>query len=156
MQTENERQMTEDALQILTKAIQSVNPRTAIQNCLSSDDAGHFIVADPTSKRKISYKRDDYDEVVIVSFGKASSTMALTSAELVSQAWPGVTISGITIVKDGHATEEEAGKLPSEFNIQIREASHPIPDERSVSATQEALAEQELQASEERSRERKH
>ena len=67
-QTEKERQMTDDALQILTKAIQSVNPRTAIQNCLSGD-GGDFIVIDPTSKRKISYKRDDYDEVVIVSFG---------------------------------------------------------------------------------------
>ena len=67
-QTENERKMTDDALKILTKAIQSVNPRTAIQNCLSKDD-GEFIVTDPTSKRKISYKRDDYDEVVNVSFG---------------------------------------------------------------------------------------
>ena len=60
--------MTDDALQILTKAIQSVNPRSAIQNCLSGD-GGDFIVIDPTSKRKISYKRDDYDEVVNVSFG---------------------------------------------------------------------------------------
>ena len=131
--------MTDDALEILTKAIQSVNPRTAIQNCLSSGDGGDFIVTDPTSKRKISYKLDDYDEVIIVSFGKASSTMALTSAELVSQAWPGVNISGMTIVKDGHATEEEAEELPNKYNVQVREASHPIPDERSVSATQEVL-----------------
>ena len=60
-------------------------------------------MSDPTTKRTISYKQEDYGEVVIVSFGKASSTMALTSAEIVSEAWPNVDISGITIVKDNHA-----------------------------------------------------
>ena len=94
---------------------------------------------DPATKRKISYKSEDYDKVVIVSFGKASSTMALASAQIVSEAWPNVGISGMTIVKDNHATEEEADQLPSMYNVQIREASHPIPDERSVSATQEVL-----------------
>ena len=95
--------MTDDALQILTKAIDSVNPRTAIQSCLSTGHNGDLMVTDPATKRKISYKKEDYDEIVIVSFGKASSTMALTSAELVSEAWPNVDISGITIVKDNHA-----------------------------------------------------
>ena len=65
--------------------------------------------------------------------------MALTSAELVSQAWPGVNISGLTILKDGHAIEEEAEELPKKYNVQVRETSHPIPDERSVSATQKVL-----------------
>ena len=138
-QTENERQMTDDALQILAKAIKSVNPRTAIQKCLSSGKDGGLVVTDPASKRKMSYKREDYDEVVIVSFGKASSTMALTSAQIMSEAWPDVDISGVTIVKDNHATEEETNKLPNIYNVHIREASHPIPDERSVSATQEVL-----------------
>ena len=81
----------------------------------------------PTSNRKISYKRDVYDEVVIVSFGKASSTMALTSAELVSQAWPGVNISGMTIVKDGQGTKEEAEELPNKFTVQVQRHRIPSP-----------------------------
>jgi len=137
-QTEKERQMTEDALRILTKAIQSVNPRMALQYCLSAESDGTLSVTDATAAT-MSYKRDDYDEVVIVAFGKASSTMALTSAEIVSEAWPGVSISGIAIVKDGHATEDEERALPQKFNVKIREASHPLPDERSVSATHDVL-----------------
>ena len=140
-QTENERQMTDDALRILAKAIESVNPSTAIQNSLSAtdDNAKVLVVTDPTSKREIRYKREDYDEVVVVSFGKASSAMALATAEIASRAWPGVDMCGIAIVKDDHATEEESKKLPGNFNIEIRVASHPIPDLRSVSATQKVL-----------------
>ena len=100
---ENERQMTDDALQILAKAKESVKPRTAIQSCLSTGHDGDLVLTDLATKSTISYKRGHYDEVVIVSFGKASSTMALTSAEIVSKAWPNVDISGITIVKDNHA-----------------------------------------------------
>ena len=149
-QTENERQMTDDALRILAKAIESVNPSTAIQNSLSAtdDNAKVLVVTDPTSKREIRYKREDYDEVVVVSFGKASSAMALATAEIASRAWPGVDMCGIAIVKDGHATEEESKKLPGNFNIEIRVASHPIPDLRSVSATQKVLELLKTKASE--------
>ena len=149
-QTENERQMTDDALRIVAKAIESVNPSTAIQNSLSAtdDNAKVLVVTDPTSKREMRYKREDYDEVVVVSFGKASSAMALATAEIASRAWPGVDMCGIAIVKDGHATEEESKKLPGNFNIEIRVASHPIPDLRSVSATQKVLELLKTKASE--------
>ena len=149
-QTENERQMTDDALRIVAKAIESVNPSTAIQSSLSATDdkAKVLAVADPTSKREIRYKREDYDEVVVVSFGKASSAMALATAEIASRAWPGVDMCGIAIVKDGHATEEESQMLPGVFNIEVFEASHPIPDLRSVSATQKVLELLKTKASE--------
>ena len=42
--------------------------------------------------------------------------MALTLAEILSQAWHGVNTRGMTIVKDGHATEEEAEELPNKYN----------------------------------------
>mmetsp|Transcript_15535 Transcript_15535/g.33576 ORF Transcript_15535/g.33576 Transcript_15535/m.33576 type:complete len:649 (-) Transcript_15535:1412-3358(-) len=139
IQTDEERQMTKDALQIISAAIESVNPTTAIENCVLKDPAG-FVLKDPTlSSRTITYHRSDYDEVLIVSFGKASSAMALTTADIVRTAMPNVTLSGIAVVKDDHATDEEATLLPTRYNITIREASHPIPDSRSIEAASEIL-----------------
>jgi glycerate 2-kinase len=65
-------------------------------------------------------------KVVVVGVGKAAAAMA-SGLDLTC----GCTIDGgLLLTKDGH------GKgAPSRF--QVREASHPIPDERGVAATQE-------------------
>ncbi|MFL5761082.1 MAG: glycerate kinase [Thermomicrobiales bacterium] len=66
--------------------------------------------------------------VVVAGVGKAAVAMArgldLTCGRAISE--------GLLVTKDGHA-----GKRPARFTV--REAAHPIPDERSVAAAKELL-----------------
>lgn len=62
--------------------------------------------------------------VVVVGAGKASAAMAAA----LDTAWPGADLSGVVVTRDGHAVP--AGR------IAIVEASHPVPDERSVAAAE--------------------
>ena len=67
--------------------------------------------------------------VHLVAVGKAAA--AMTEGAL--SALGGAVVSGVTITKDGHVDHT----LPE--RIQVFEASHPIPDQRGVDATQTML-----------------
>lgn len=64
---------------------------------------------------------------IVVGAGKASAAMAAALEE----AWPDVALEGVVVTRDGHA-------VPTQ-HITILEASHPVPDVRSVQAGQEVL-----------------
>ncbi len=64
--------------------------------------------------------------VIVVGAGKAAAAMA----QIVEQQW-GPPLSGLVIVPDGHAAECD--------HIEVVEASHPMPDDRGVAATQRIL-----------------
>jgi glycerate 2-kinase len=97
---------------------------------------------------------EDYDRIVLVGFGKASAAMAAgvlsvlhpPPSNLDSPNNPATSvaplrkdmITGVIIVKDGHATPEQVELLQA-HNVQVRDASHPVPDERSVQASMELL-----------------
>lgn len=63
---------------------------------------------------------------LVLAVGKA----ALPMARAAEAAWPGV--PGLAVTRDGHG-----GELAS---LEVRETSHPVPDERSVAAAEAALA----------------
>ncbi|MFP4643800.1 MAG: glycerate kinase [Spirochaetales bacterium] len=82
-----------------------------------------------TAVRSALAQRSPNGRVVLVAIGKAGWSMAKAAwDELGSQIE-----RGIVITKDGHSNGE-IGPLA------IREASHPIIDERALAATEEALA----------------
>ena len=64
--------------------------------------------------------------VVVVGAGKAAAAMAL----IVEQQWD-EPLEGLVIVPDGHGASCDV--------IEVVEASHPVPDERGVAATQRIL-----------------
>eukprot|EP00957_Ditylum_brightwellii_P024482 1847846-Ditylum_brightwellii.AAC.1 len=66
--------------------------------------------------------------------------MTLAAAKIVKDAIPEWNMSGIVIMKDDHATQDEINTLELEYNINVYPASHPIPDERSVSAASKILS----------------
>ena len=148
-QTDGERRMAEDALAILAAAVDSVDPRAAVLGCLSAEGGegggkgGGIAVRDRGTAAAAAprhvYEADEYDEVLVLAFGKASSAMALAAAEVASHAMPAARIRGVAVVKDGHATEAEARTLLDRYGIAVREASHPVPDGRSVRAAGEVL-----------------
>jgi len=79
-------------------------------------------VREELSRREIS------DPVRILAFGKASWRMARAAVEVLGKRVKG----GIAITKRGHSQGPIEG-------IEVWEASHPVPDESSVSATRRAL-----------------
>ena len=64
--------------------------------------------------------------VIVVGAGKAAASMAA----IVEQQWA-PPLEGLVIVPDGHTAECD--------QIEVVEASHPVPDERSVAATRRIL-----------------
>ena len=65
---------------------------------------------------------------VVVGAGKASAAMAAA----LEAAWPHVDLSGVVVTRYGHA-------VPTS-RIEIIEASHPVPDDRSAEAAKRILA----------------
>ncbi|MFW6388256.1 MAG: glycerate kinase type-2 family protein [bacterium] len=91
-------------------------------------DAVNAMLPD-TAVRSALGERSPNGRVILVAIGKAAWSMAKAAwEELGSQIE-----RGIVITKDGHS-EGEIGPLV------IREASHPIIDERALAATEEALS----------------
>ena len=66
--------MTEDALAIVDQAIQAVDPYSAIRNHLAVDENGEKLIVGGGSPRE--YYMKDFDDIVVVAFGKASAAMA--------------------------------------------------------------------------------
>lgn len=99
-----------DCDQIVRQAIAAVQPDAAVRRALK--------------EMTLSQGR-----LVLVSVGKAAWSMARAAYDCVGQRLSG----GIVITKHGHAQ----GPIGS---LLIREAGHPVPDQDTFSATEEALA----------------
>jgi glycerate 2-kinase len=141
--TTEEIQMTQDALSIVTEAIDAVNPSNAIRRHLRvNPKTDQLEVGGQNSESTILLYHDPnkYRRVLLLSFGKASSAMATSCLHQLQQSsiWRNIPVTGAVIVKDDHATQEEWNMLQS-HGIQIQEASHPIPDERSVQGARHIL-----------------
>mmetsp|Transcript_4746 Transcript_4746/g.9943 ORF Transcript_4746/g.9943 Transcript_4746/m.9943 type:complete len:626 (-) Transcript_4746:54-1931(-) len=145
--TENESQMTKDALQMIKTAIHAVDPFVAVSNRMRIQDDGsnldgssksQLAVEQQSGGAQLKYDLENYNTIKIFSFGKASAAMAMAAAKIISDAYP-KHLEGVVVIKDGHATSKEIQTMNEEYNIVVRSASHPIPDERSVAAANEIL-----------------
>ncbi|PWE48342.1 glycerate kinase [Thioclava sp. NG1] len=65
---------------------------------------------------------------IVVGAGKSAASMA----KALEQAWPDVDLSGVVVTRYGH-------RVPTD-RIQVREASHPVPDAAGECAAKEILA----------------
>jgi len=134
--------LTSDCHAILRAAVQAVNPVQAIQRHVRVEFDELIVMDGSSSNRKPSvYDLTGYDRIVVIAFGKASSSMAATLAEQLDSVKDKV--SGIVITKDGHATADEQ-EILKRYHLKLYEAAHPVPDERSVEASEHIL--QYLQA----------
>ena len=113
--------MREHARQIFQAGLQAVDPVDAIIRHVTLND-NVLLIGD----RQFNLK--DYDRILVVGAGKAVAPMAKAVENLL-----GNHISaGVVVVKDEHS-------LPLK-KIKVREASHPVPDERGVQGTEEILS----------------
>ena len=127
--------MTLDALAIIQEAIQAVNPSNAIKRHVHVDPlTGILQIAD------LTYMPHDFDDVLLLAFGKASSAMATACVQQLKghELWKNKPMQGVVIVKEDHGTDEEF-KLLQDCGIDVQEASHPVPDQRSVDGARRIL-----------------
>ncbi|SEP77883.1 hydroxypyruvate reductase [Loktanella sp. DSM 29012] len=64
---------------------------------------------------------------IVIGAGKSAAAMALA----LERAWPDVDLSGVVVTRYGHA-------VPT-TRIQVREASHPVPDAAGLAASREIM-----------------
>ncbi len=109
------------ALQIFETGLQAVDPKRVIVRHVTLKNS----VLQIGAKR---FDLRDYEKIWVVGAGKAVAPMAEALEDLLADR----ITDGIIVVKDKHG-------LPLK-KIKVREASHPVPDERGVKGTEEILA----------------
>jgi glycerate 2-kinase len=103
--------LRQHALDILDAALRASDPGEAVRRHISSD---------------INFEK--YRKVWVVGAGKASALMGSALEELLGDRIDG----GCIAIKDGHGAPVR--------RIELRECSHPVPDDRGVAAAREILA----------------
>jgi len=100
----------QDLRAIFAAALRAVNGRRVVRKALTGHALGNF------------------GHLSVIGMGKASASMALGAVDVFG---PQIR-DGLVIVNDGSARDIEG--------IEVREAGHPIPDQRGLLATRELLA----------------
>ena len=109
------------ARQIFEAGLQAVDPAEAIKRH-TRKDKNIFFIGDQ------QFNLNNFDRILVVGAGKAVAPMAKAMEDLLGDRISG----GVIVVKDEHG-------LPLN-KITVREARHPVPDERGVTGTEEILS----------------
>jgi hydroxypyruvate reductase len=112
-----------DVAGVLAAAIQAVDPRLAVANCLHRQ--GHLLTIGP-----ITYNLQEICHLKVIGVGKAARPMLQGVADVLGDRLD----CGCVITK--HAASEDDHLGP----IRIVEGSHPVPDEKSVAAARQMIA----------------
>ncbi len=110
----------ESAIQVFNSAITAVQPAQLLQEHLTINKdeltiCGHTI------------PKGSFRHIYVIGAGKAAAAMAVATEKILGEA----IIEGLITTKYGHS-------LPTN-TIKIREAAHPVPDEKCVAAVAETL-----------------
>jgi hydroxypyruvate reductase len=117
--------LVEPIAKITQAAITAVDPTEAVKQVLQLEGT-RLIIADK------QYNLSDLHEVFLVGVGKACVPMGLAVVEIINEHLS----EGILITKEGHLFTDK-DQFPSK--LAIFEASHPLPDKRSVNATHKII-----------------
>jgi hydroxypyruvate reductase len=113
--------------QLIGVTLHAVDPAEAIRRHVSRD--GVMLHVDGTS-----YDTRGYDEVVLVSVGKAAVPMANAAYELIEDKLS----NGVVVTKYGHL--DATSPLLREPRMVCMESAHPVPDEQSLAAGERVIA----------------
>lgn len=114
-----------DASEIFRAGVDRVNPLKLLDVAL--ERTGNVLIV-KHAKGEERYSLDAYRHIVAAGFGKASAVLA----EGLEQKLAGMVEEGIVVTK--------SAKTARCATIEILEAGHPVPDERSVSAANKILS----------------
>ncbi|AXY77343.1 glycerate kinase [Paraflavitalea soli] len=110
----------EKAVQIFQSAIESVQPAHLMQEHLVYHQGVLTICGQ-------SIPREAFRQVYVIGAGKAAAAMATETEKILGD-----------LISDGLITTKYGHALPTQ-KIKIREAAHPVPDEKCVAAVAETL-----------------
>lgn len=130
----------EHALFIYNEAVEKMLPGPAIRSHINAEnniihvgkkagDAGKTI---PGGSSPLNISLDEIDGIFIFAIGKAAYTMAEALLDSLGDI-RGKIAGGMVITKDGYSGSSDLSPLT------VREASHPVPDERGLMATAEIV-----------------
>jgi len=109
--------LKKDAAEILKSAIEAVEPSVAVKRALARDK-------NTLQVGNRSYDLDEFRNIYVVAFGKASVSMSKALEEILHD----LPLKGMAITKYGLGSKLE--------QIEVYEAAHPVPDENSLKAGQ--------------------
>lgn len=112
--------MRQDAIRIFKAALAAVDPEAAV--------LGHVSVRGTNLRlRDREWDLGSFQNIYVVGAGKAAAPMAKAIESLLGER----ITDGVVVVKEGHGLSLE--------RVRVREASHPVPDERGILGTKEVL-----------------
>jgi glycerate 2-kinase len=109
---------------ILSRAVQSVDPETAVHQYVSR-------TGDTLDIGGTLYDLESYRRVFVVGAGKASQSMAKAITTLIDEHLTGGVVIGKTL--------DPAQERMNQGRINFLQGSHPVPDDRSLASTQTLL-----------------
>jgi hydroxypyruvate reductase len=121
----------ESVARILAAALREAEPGAAVTKYLKIQPVDNAL-----GKHSIlsignrEYPLDEIRQIYIVGAGKAGAPMTEAAVKILGDR----VNRGVAIVKEGYA-----GGVPKIGNISIREAGHPVPDERGLRAAREVF-----------------
>lgn len=112
-----------DVAQVLSAAIRAVDPYRVTARHINLEGEHLHLDAQTFPLRRLS-------RILVVGAGKAGLPMAQAAVDVLGSR----IADGLVIVKEGYGGPGQVGA------VRIREAGHPLPDERGLAATEELLA----------------
>ncbi len=121
-----ETKLRSDIISVFRAGLEAVRPENSIPAVLSYENG--VLSGTDIEGRNFSFDLKRFRKVIVLGAGKAGASMAVAIEEMLGDRID----RGLVIVKDGY-------KLPT-ARIEVREAGHPLPDERTLQATEELLS----------------
>lgn len=121
----------QNIIEIINAALQAVDPAVAISNHLAR--SGKYLYCDD-----LIYDLENFRRILLVGAGKAGAPMAGMIVRLLGSYLD----RGVIVVKEGYAKSRFSypdKSLEQLEKIEVIEAGHPLPDQRSLSGTQTIL-----------------
>lgn len=115
--------MKKHLFQIFQSALTAADPFCAVQRNVSLE--GNSLILTGEGRSSITLPGSDAGRIFVVGAGKGSAPMAQAVEALLGERISG----GVVCVKDGHGCKLD--------HIKIRQASHPVPDDRGIDAARE-------------------
>jgi hydroxypyruvate reductase len=113
--------LRQHAVDIFHASLKAVDPKAAILRTVKIVDSSLQV-----GGQRLAF--EDYDRILVVGAGKAAAPMAKALEDILEDR----IADGVVVVKEGHG-------LPLQ-HVRLREAGHPVPDERGVRGAEELLA----------------
>ncbi len=109
---------------IVRAALERVDPVRMITDCTSVDGQ---VLSIKTEVDTLSFDLSEYENILVIGAGKATASMALGVEQVLGDR----ITDGCIVVKYDHVQNLK--------HIALREAGHPVPDERGVAASRELV-----------------